>query len=135
MRVSRWGAVLAAAAILSLGLGACSSSKSKASGTTTTTGASTGSTASTAAAPSSGDVTTIDIHDFMFKPGPAHVKAGVAITVTNQDGTDHSLTADNGSFDTGVFSSGSKTITISKPGTYTIHCRIHNFMTGTIIAS
>ncbi len=71
----------------------------------------------------------------MYQPNPVHVKAGTTITVTNLDGTDHSLTADNGSFDTGVFSTGSKTITITKAGTYTFHCRIHNFMTGTIIAS
>jgi plastocyanin len=136
MRVSRLGAVMAtAAAILTLGLGACSSSK-KASGTTTTTSSgSSATTTGTSGAPSSANVTSIDIHNFMFQPNPVHVKAGQAITVTNQDGTDHSLTADNASFDTGVFSSGSKTITITKAGTYTIHCRIHNFMTGTIVAS
>ncbi len=71
----------------------------------------------------------------MFQRSPAHVKAGTTITVTNDDSTNHSLTATDGSFDTGVYSSGSKTITIAKAGTYSIHCRIHNFMTGTIIVS
>jgi plastocyanin len=134
MRVLRLGAVVAAATMI-VALGACSSSK-KASGTTTTTTTSTASGASATTAPSSADTSTIDIHEFMYQPNPVHVKAGATVTVTNQDGTNHSLTADNGSFDTGVFSGGSKTITIpTKPGTYTFHCQIHNFMKGTIVVS
>jgi plastocyanin len=116
MRFSRSGA-LAAAVILSLGAGACSkASKSSTSGTTLPAG-------------------TIDIHNFSFQPNPEHAKVGETITVTNLDGTDHSLTANNGSFDTGVFSGGSKTFVVNKAGTYTFHCRIHNFMTGTLVVS
>lgn len=75
------------------------------------------------------------IKDFEFSPNPAHFKVGQTITVSNLDGTNHSLTANNGSFDTGVFSSGTKTITFNTAGTFQIHCRIHNFMTGTIIVT
>jgi plastocyanin len=133
MRVPRTAAI-AAALILSLGLAACSkgTSTSTTAGTTTTVaGGSPTTTASTPAATAG----AITIHNFMFQPNPSHATVGETITVTNSDGTDHSLTADNGSFDTGVFSSGSKTIVITKPGTYTFHCRIHNFMKGTIIVT
>jgi plastocyanin len=77
----------------------------------------------------------IAIQSFKFNPDHASAKAGATITVTNGDGTDHSLTADDGSFDTGVFSGGTKTITLSKAGSFSYHCKIHNFMTGVIQVS
>ena len=121
---------LAAFSLLTVGLVACGSST-----TTTTSTTAAGSTATTAAAgttaPAAGG-TAMTISGFAFKPNPVSFKVGTTVTVTNQDSTDHSLTAVDGSFDTGVFSSGSKTITLSKVGTFAIHCRIHNFMTGTI---
>jgi plastocyanin len=126
---------LAAALILSAGLGACSS-KSSTSSTTTTSSASgsstsaAGGTSTTAAATAAAG--KITIQGFKFVPDPSTAKVGATVTVTNQDGTDHSLTATDGSFDTGVFSSGSKTFTVSKAGTFSFHCRIHNFMTGTL---
>ncbi|MGH9124640.1 MAG: cupredoxin domain-containing protein [Acidimicrobiales bacterium] len=121
MRVPRYGAV-AMALVLTLGAGACSSSK-KASSTTSSASSCTSSSA------------TVDISNYSYKPSPCQVKVGEKITVTNVDNTDHSLTANDGAFDTGVFSSGSKTITITKAGTYSIHCRIHSFMQGTIVVS
>ena len=57
------------------------------------------------------------------------------VAVTNDDGTVHTLTADDGSFDTGNLDGGAeKTITVAAPGTYAYHCDIHNYMTGTIEA-
>jgi plastocyanin len=127
MRVSRLAAV-AMVAMMTLGTASCAKS-AKSSATTA------GSATTTAGASSSASPGTITIHNFMYQPNPAHVKVGEAVTVTNEDGTNHSLTADNGAFTTGVFSSGSKTLIINKPGTYTFHCQIHNFMTGSIIVS
>ncbi|MDQ1358878.1 MAG: hypothetical protein QOJ52_489 [Acidimicrobiaceae bacterium] len=137
MRVPRSGALVAAAVFLSLGLGACSSKSSTTSTSSTTTAAS--GSSSSAPSPTTGAPSAatgkITIQGFKFVPDPSSAKVGDTITVTNADGTDHSLTATDGSFDTGVFSSGSKTITLSKAGTFSIHCRIHNFMTGTITVS
>jgi plastocyanin len=117
-------------------LGACSSSKKTSTSSTTTTPYGAGATTTTAGGSSStADVTAIAIKGFKFSPSPAHVKVGTTVTVTNDDSTDHSLTANDASFDTTVFSSGSKTITLSKAGTFSIHCRIHNFMTGSIVVS
>ena len=55
------------------------------------------------------------------------------MTVDNGDDTMHTVTADDKSFDTGDIDGGAKgTITIDKPGKYTYHCDIHNYMTGVI---
>ncbi len=76
------------------------------------------------------------IKNFAFSPTPLHVKAGTALIVANDDGTAHTLTADDGRFDTGDLDGGKQTkITIDKPGKYSYHCDIHNYMTGVIEAS
>jgi len=115
------------------GCGTATKSQVTAGSTTTTTTVAAGTT--TTSAPPASTPGVITIHNFQYQPSPAHAKAGQTITVTNEDGTNHSLTADNGSFTTGVFSTGTRTFVIDKPGTYTFHCQIHNFMTGTIIVS
>jgi plastocyanin len=74
----------------------------------------------------------IAIRSFKFVPNPLTVKVGATVGVTNDDGTNHSLTADDGSFDTGVFPSGSKSIQLTRVGTFKFRCQVHNFMTGTI---
>lgn len=76
---------------------------------------------------------SVKISNFAFDPANITVKAGSAIAFTNNDGTNHTVTADNGKFDQSVSSGQTATITISDPGTYTYHCSIHPSMTGTII--
>jgi plastocyanin len=118
---------------LGLGLASCGGSSSSSTSSSTTGGAATttGGAATTAAgAAASGGA--VAIHNFAFQPMTLSAKVGDSITVTNQDNTSHSLTANDGSFDTGVFSSGSKTVKLTKAGTFTFHCQIHSFMTGTI---
>jgi plastocyanin len=92
-------------------------------------GCSSGSSASSA---SSTTGTSITIKDFKFSPTPLTAKVGSSITVTNDDGTDHELKENDGSFDTGRFSSGSKSFTVSKAGTFAYHCDVHTYMTGVI---
>ncbi len=125
-----WIAAPFLAATIGLGLTACNSS-SKTATTATTAVSSSADTATTSAAPVA-NTTNIAIKGFSFNPSPAHAQVGETITVTNSDGTDHTLTADDGSFDTGKFSSGSKTITLTKAGNFKYHCGIHNYMTGSI---
>lgn len=77
----------------------------------------------------------IEIKDFKYAPGTLTVKAGEKITVTNKDAAGHSVTADDGSFDSGVLGkdvSGSITAP-SKPGTYKFHCIPHPSIQGTLI--
>ena len=76
---------------------------------------------------------SVVIQNFVYTPGRIVVTAGTPITVTNADGTKHTLTADNGSFDTGDLAGGGHgSVTIAAPGKYAYHCAIHNYMTGTI---
>jgi plastocyanin len=78
----------------------------------------------------------ISIKDFQYSPDPISVEAGATVRVTNDDGTVHTLTADDDRFDTGDLDGGATgTITIDAPGRYGYHCTIHNYMTGTIEAT
>ncbi len=74
----------------------------------------------------------VAISNFAFSPQTITVKAGETVTFVNNDSVEHSVTADNGTFDLS-FSNGKATIAMSNPGTYTYHCKIHPSMTGTII--
>lgn len=72
--------------------------------------------------------TSIEIKGFVFQPAELQAKVGDVITVSNGDGTDHSLTAVDGSFDTGRFSSGTRTFTVTAPGRFEFRCEVHSFM-------
>jgi plastocyanin len=75
---------------------------------------------------------TVVIKDFSFSPKPITVKTGSTITVINDDNTTHTLTANNGAFDTGDVGGGRDgRITVDRAGTFAYHCTIHTFMTGT----
>jgi plastocyanin len=128
--------VLAIAALVTvLALAACGSSGS---------GASTASAAASAAAPSAeasaggsaaagGGGDAVTIQGFAFGPASLSVAAGSSVTWTNADSTGHTVTADDGSFDSKTIASGS-TFTQAFPtaGTFAYHCSIHPNMKGTI---
>jgi plastocyanin len=79
---------------------------------------------------------TVTIKNFAFSPNPITVKTGTTLTVVNDDTITHTLTADNGAFDTGDLAGGRRArLTLDRPGTYTYHCQIHTFMTGTVRVS
>ncbi len=106
-------------ATLSLGVIACGGSASK-----------TTSKPTTSAGPPGG--VGLTIKNFGFQPNPLQAKVGDTITVTNLDNTNHTVTANDKSFDTGQFATGTKTITLTKPGVIAFHCNIHDYMHGTI---
>ena len=55
--------------------------------------------------------------------------------MVNLDGVVHTLTADDGSPDTGrIPSGGDEAITVPRPGVTPYHCEIHDFMRGLIRA-
>jgi plastocyanin len=87
-------------------------------------------------APSAGpavSATAVTISGFAFGPASISVPVGSTVTWTNQDGTAHTVTADDGSFDSGNLAPGATfSQTFDTPGTYTYHCAIHSSMTGTI---
>lgn len=79
--------------------------------------------------------TGVTIENFEFAPDDLRVAVGDEVTVTNADGATHTLTADDGTFDTGHLDGGaSSTITIDVPGRHEYFCDIHDYMTGVIEA-
>jgi plastocyanin len=69
-----------------------------------------------------------------FDPPELAVAAGTTLLVANVGGEPHSLTADDGSFDTGIIDPGaeggrfagkSASVTLSQAGTFRFHCEVH----------
>lgn len=71
-----------------------------------------------------------------FKPDTITVVLGVNNTVvwTNNDGSPHTVTAQDGSFDSANMAPGAVyTYTFTRAGTYSYHCTYHPWMIGTVI--
>jgi len=82
--------------------------------------------------PSSG--AAITVKDFAFGEAVT-VPPGAAVTVTNQDSADHTVTADQGeAFDAQVKGGGGTATFMAptQPGTYAFHCTYHPNMHGTL---
>jgi plastocyanin len=69
-----------------------------------------------------------------FDPPELTVAAGTTLLVANVGGKPHTLTADDGSFDTGTISPGAEggrfagknaSVTLTEPGTFKFHCEVH----------
>lgn len=59
---------------------------------------------------------------------------GNIVSWINDDSTEHTITADDGSFDSGPISPGDTfDNTFDAPGDFGYHCSIHPFMTGVVI--
>lgn len=83
----------------------------------------------------SGDTTegtTVVAKDFSLTS--ITVAPGADVKVDNQGSASHTVTADDGDFDSGTVSGGSSgSFTApSDPGEYAFHCEIHSSMTGTL---
>lgn len=69
-----------------------------------------------------------------YGPTTITVKAGTKVTWTNDDDVAHTVTADDGTFDSGFFDAGrSWSFTFARPGTYAYHCLPHPWMKGTVV--
>ena len=80
------------------------------------------------------DDSAATIEGFVFQPGSLEVMAGTTVTWTNDDPTPHTVTAVDGSFDSGAIASGATfSQTFDTAGTFAYACAIHPTMTGTII--
>jgi plastocyanin len=72
--------------------------------------------------------------DFRFQPGQLEVERGATVVWTNAGQVVHTVTARDGSFDTGEIQPGERrSLTFSRPGTYSYHCTPHPFMRGEIV--
>jgi plastocyanin len=76
----------------------------------------------------------VSIRDFAFSPKTVEIRVGDRVTWTNRDTVEHTATARNGSFDTGLFGEGaSRSIRFTVAGTYRYICTPHPNMTGTVV--
>jgi plastocyanin len=79
------------------------------------------------------DARSVGIGDNFFDPPDAAVEPGTTITWTNNGARPHTVTADDGSFDSGVLNPGdSYTVAFDGQGTVTYHCTIHPEMRGSV---
>jgi plastocyanin len=77
---------------------------------------------------------SVAIQDFAFGPRTVTINAGDRVTWTNRDSVEHTATARNGSFDTGLLGQGeSRSVRFTVAGTYRYVCTPHPTMTGTIV--
>jgi plastocyanin len=89
-----------------------------------------------AAADTSGAATaaaSASVQDFSFQPARLVVKPGTTVVWTNQGQVVHTVTAEDGSFESGeIQPGGQRSITFSRPGRYAYHCTPHPFMKGVV---
>ena len=74
--------------------------------------------------------------DNRFQPGRLTVPAGATVTWVNRGANVHTITASDGSFDSGPLAPGGAfAFTFSRPGDYPYLCRPHrqSGMTGTVV--
>ncbi len=78
----------------------------------------------------------VAIQDFAFSPQVLEIPVGTTVTWTNNDTSQHTATANDGSFDSGVLAQGGTfSFTFDTPGTYDYICSLHPNMTGQIVVT
>lgn len=131
---------MAAAAVLAVGVAACGDdddddvSASGGDATTTTPAPDTGSDDLYPSGDPGGETTagTVEAVDFEFTP--TSVAPGSEVTFKNSGEAPHTMTADDGAFDSGRVDGGATaTVTApAEPGDYPFHCEIHPDMKATL---
>jgi plastocyanin len=71
--------------------------------------------------------------NFSFNPNSLTVTVGTKVTWTNHDSVTHTVTANQGAFNSPVLPGSSFSFTFTKAGTYAYHCMIHPYMMATIV--
>jgi plastocyanin len=76
---------------------------------------------------------SVAIEDFYFEPADAAIQPGDTITWVNEGNHPHTVTSDDGQFDSEVLNPGeSFTVTFPEAGTFPYYCEIHPSMTGSV---
>jgi plastocyanin len=76
------------------------------------------------------------IQSMAFSPSVITIAAGATITWTNKDAVAHTVTSDNGLFDSSTISGGGTySHMFATPGTYLYHCAFHLSMTAKVIVN
>ena len=88
---------------------------------------------------SQGQTVPVTIKDFAYSPKELTVAVGTTVTWTNEDTTAHTVTADNGTFDSKNMDQGATfSFTFTQAGTFAYYCTYHGGpggkgMSGTVI--
>jgi plastocyanin len=89
---------------------------------------------SAALASSTSADTHVTIENYAFKAPTVTIAAGSAVIWKNTDDDPHTVTADDGSFDSkGMAQGDTFKHVFTKPGTYPYHCSAHPYMKGVVI--
>ena len=79
---------------------------------------------------------SVTIKNMAFNPSSLSVTAGSTVTWMNSDTTIHTVTADDGSFNSGNIAVGAVYSRVfSTAGTFSYHCTIHPEMTGKVVVT
>ena len=80
------------------------------------------------------NATQAEIRAMKFTTDRIEVTAGTTVRWTNNDQLQHTVTATDGSWDSGLINpGGSWTHTFTQPGEYSFHCTPHPFMKGVVV--
>jgi plastocyanin len=75
-----------------------------------------------------------DIYRYAYPQSRLEVARGTVIEWTNRDAVMHTVSADDGSWDSGAIQPGERwRARFDEPGIYAFHCGPHPFMKGTVI--
>ena len=81
-----------------------------------------------------GDTVAAVVQDFRFQPARLDIAAGTTIVWTNDGQVVHTVSAEQGGFDSGPIEPGKRrSITFSRPGTFPFNCTPHPFMRGVVV--
>ena len=76
----------------------------------------------------------VAMRQLAFAPNLVEIGAGGTVAWTNRDQLPHTVTADDGAWDSGPIAPGvTWRRTFERPGTYRFHCTPHPFMKGVIV--
>jgi plastocyanin len=92
--------------------------------------------AGTGTTPAGPSARAAEIVDFAFAPTSLTVPAGTSLRWTNVGVAPHTVTAGDGSFDSGMLAAGASwSRTFDQAGTYGFACAVHPAMTGSIVVT
>ena len=77
---------------------------------------------------------TVKIQNYSFSPSAITISAGTTVTWTNYDNVAHTVTSDEGLFDSGLINqNGTFTYTFDSIGTFDYHCTPHPSMIASVV--
>jgi plastocyanin len=78
----------------------------------------------------------VSISGFAFEESTLEIPVGTRVSWVNDDPADHTVTSEDGSFDSGTIAPGDGfAVRFEEPGDYPYRCAIHPDMRGTVVVS